>query len=322
LRPFLNAIGMHSFSFLSMPGVVAVGLGIKAKNNRFTGVPSLVFGVEKKLPRGEVRSGEMIPQTLDSLPTDVVQTGKIRFLGFALPSPTEPDDDQAEVRKQRMRPAQPGVSIGHYRVTAGTMGALVRGDFPGEIAILGNNHILANGTSGSDGRAFAGDPVLQPAPYDNGGRKDVIAKLYKYSPLLPQKGKSMGPVNRLDAALAIPVERETVAGQVLGLGKVSGTARVFPGETVFKSGRSTGVTSGPVTSVSNTLKVENDEKIYIFEDQIGTTAKSDGGDSGSLVVNRYGRVVGLLFAGSDKYTYVNPINRVFDYFGVSLFTAT
>lgn len=319
MRPFLNAIGKHRFSFLSLPGVVSVGLGIKMKNNRYTGVPSLVFGVEKKIPRGAVRSGEMIPETLDSLHTDVVETGKIRFLGFAIPAAIEPQDDQVENRKVRMRPAQPGVSIGHYRVTAGTMGALVRGDFPGGAAILSNNHILANGTSGSDGRAFAGEPVMQPAPYDSGGRQDVIARLYKYSPLLPQKGKSMGPVNRIDAALALPVDLEVVASPVLGLGPVSGTARVFPGETVFKSGRSTGVTSGPVTSVSTTLQVENDGKNYIFEDQIGTSAKSGGGDSGSLVVNRYGKAVGLLFAGSDQYTYVNPINRILEYFGVSLY---
>ncbi|MCL4440363.1 MAG: hypothetical protein M1609_07200, partial [Firmicutes bacterium] len=67
MRPFLNAIGKHRFSFLSLPGVVVVGLGIKIKNNRYTGVPSLVFGVEKKLPRRAVRPEEMIPHTLDSL---------------------------------------------------------------------------------------------------------------------------------------------------------------------------------------------------------------------------------------------------------------
>lgn len=319
MRPFFNAIGRHRFSFLSMPGVVSVGLGIKMKNNKYTGVPCLVFGVVEKKPSGAVPPGQMIPRTIDRLPTDVVQTGKIRFLGYALPSEDKPQESDTEMRKKRMRPAQPGVSIGHYKVTAGTFSALVKGDFSGGIAILGNNHILANGTSGKDGLAFIGDPILQPGPYDEGGRNDIIAKLYAFSPIIPQGGNDRGPVNRIDAALAVPVEADAVTGQVLGLGKVGGPAQAPPGTMVFKSGRSTGVTSGPVLSVGNTLQVDNDGRNYLFEGQMAVGAKSEGGDSGALVVNRFGRAVGLLFAGSDRYTYVNPISSVLEYFGAKLY---
>jgi hypothetical protein len=45
--------------------------------------------------------------------------------------------------RQRMRPAQGGVSIGHYKITAGTLGCLVR-DGKGGTYILSNNHVLAN----------------------------------------------------------------------------------------------------------------------------------------------------------------------------------
>lgn len=318
MQAFFNAIGRHRFSFLSMPGIVSVGLGYKIKNNRFTGVPCLVFGVEKKLSRGILSRDQHIPRSLDKLPTDVIQTGKIRFIGYALPV-ARLRDDEVETRKTRVRPAQPGVSIGHYKVTAGTFSALVKGNFPGGMAILSNNHILANGTSGNDGLAFAGDPVMQPGPYDDGGRNDIIGRLYSYSPLIPMQGNQRGPVNRIDAALAIPVDPEMVTSQVLGLGKVSTTARPYPGMMVFKSGRSTGVTSGPVTSVANTLQVENDDRHYYFEDQIATAAMSDGGDSGSLVVSRNGKAVGLLFAGSEKLTYVNPINSVLNHFRASLY---
>lgn len=318
LQPFFKAIGKHRFSFLSMPNIVSVGLGIKITRNIYTGVPALVFGVEKKLPPGSIRPSEMIPGTLDRLPTDVVQTGKIKFIGYSIPS-GDSSDGQAEMRKKRVRPAQPGVSIGHYRVTAGTFGALVKGDFHGGVAILSNNHILANATSGSDGRAFAGDPIMQPAPYDDGGREDVIARLYKYSPLIPRQRDSRGPVNTIDAALAIPEDPKYVTGSVLGLGPVAGTARVSPGEMAFKSGRSSGVTSGSVTSLGNTLVVDNEDMKYLFEGQIGIAARSEGGDSGSLVLNRYGRAVGLLFAGSDQHTYINPIDSVLKYFGVTMY---
>ncbi|MFZ5642178.1 MAG: hypothetical protein ACOY46_01155 [Bacillota bacterium] len=318
MRPFLNAIGRHRFDFLSMPGIVSVGFGVKVKNGLNTGVPAIVFGVEKKMPPGAVPSGQMIPESLDSLPTDVVQTGKIRFLGYAPPS-YDNGEEQPEFRKKKMRPAQPGVSVGHYRVTAGTLGAVVKGDFPGGVAILSNNHILANGTSGEDGLAFPGDAVLQPGPYDDGRRNDIIARLYAFSPLLPQKEGTRGPVNRIDAALAIPVSPNAVKSTIIELGDVTRTAQAFNRMMVFKSGRSSGVTRGSVISLGNTLQVENDKKKYIFEDQIGMGSMSKSGDSGSLIVNQYGRAVGLLFAGSDEYTYANPIQNVLNYFGVSLY---
>jgi len=48
--------------------------------------------------------------------------------------------------------------------------------------------------------------------------------------------------------------------------------------------------------------------------------QSAGGDSGSLVLDEENRAVGLLFAGSEKYTIINQINHVLDQLGVSLVT--
>ena len=318
LQPFFKVIELHRFSFLCYPGVVSVGLGIKIKNSRFTGIPSLVFGVEKKVALEELPSGQLIPGYIDRLPTDVVQIGKIKMLGYSLPHPKAPPEDQTDFRKTRMRPAQPGVSIGHYKVTAGTLGAIVKGEFPGGIAILSNNHILANGTSGADGLSRKGDRILQPAPYDAGGRRDTIARLYDFSPIIPVEKAGRGPVNVIDSALAIPLDPGYVTDSIVGLGRVSGTADARPGMRVYKSGRSTGVTSGQIVSIGNTIKVANEEKNYVFEEQIGIAAKSGGGDSGSLFVNGQGRAVGLLFAGGDNITYANPIGRVLDFYKVTM----
>jgi len=319
LRVFLKAIKKHRTSFLSMPGVVSIGLGVKVTRNNYTGIPSLVVGVEKKLPVSDIPSEEIIPRSVDRLPTDVVEVGKIKLIGYALPNPEYPPEDQADIRKKRVRPAQPGVSIGHYKITAGTFGAVVRGNFPGGIAILSNNHILANGTDGRDGLAKIGDNILQPGPYDDGGPRDVIAHLHAFSPMIPEKKEgSKSHLNKIDAALAIPIQPDLVKSTVLGLGPVKGTARAYPGMMIAKSGRSSGITRGLVFSVNNTLKVEGNEKKYIFENQIGTTALSDNGDSGSLMLDRFGRAVGLLFAGSEKQSFFNPINSVLKHFDVSL----
>jgi hypothetical protein len=46
-------------------------------------------------------------------------------------------------------------------------------------------------------------------------------------------------------------------------------------------------------------------------DQIVTSNISQGGDSGSLVLDENNNAVGLLFAGSDKATIFNRIQNVF-----------
>jgi len=50
-----------------------------------------------------------------------------------------------------------------------------------------------------------------------------------------------------------------------------------------------------------------------FEDQLVTTPISEPGDSGSVVVDRDSLLaVGLLFAGSNQATILNPMQAVLD----------
>lgn len=50
-------------------------------------------------------------------------------------------------------------------------------------------------------------------------------------------------------------------------------------------------------------------------------AMSQGGDSGSAVLNMDKQVVGLLFAGSDTTTIMNPIQLVLEALQVQIVTA-
>ena len=66
----------------------------------------------------------------------------------------------------------------------------------------------------------------------------------------------------------------------------------------------------------------------VFDNQLEIVgidrAFSDGGDSGSLILDDAGRAVGLLFAGGgvasgvQAVTYANPIDVVADAFGLTL----
>ena len=55
-----------------------------------------------------------------------------------------------------------------------------------------------------------------------------------------------------------------------------------------------------------------------FADQLMVGSMSQGGDSGSAVLDETNRFVGLLFAGSDTTTIMNRIQNVFSALGGSL----
>jgi len=298
---------------MSLDNVVGVGIGYKITRGKETDEPALVVFVSKKLPQVYLRGENIIPKRLDKLPTDVVEVGEIHFF---------------DSRTDRMRPAQPGVSIGHYKITAGTFGAVVKDAGSGERLILSNCHVLANATNGKDGRARPGDPVYQPGPYDGGTEGDTIAHLERYVPIRRtfeeiecpiamtaaavgdrvvklvrpnyrlRLEKDYGIINRVDCAVARPASDKAVSEEILELGKVTGTAAAEPGMAVQKSGRTSGVTKGKITAVAVTLRVAlGNGEFALFTDQIVSDMFSRPGDSGSLVLDDRMRAVGLLFAG-------------------------
>ena len=129
---------------------------------------ALVVYVSRKEKYRDLAPKEIIPRSIDKVPTDVVEIGEVRLL---------------KDRRSKMRPAQPGCSIGHGNITAGTFGALVKDNKTQELLILSNNHVLANATDGEDGRAKLGDMILQPGPYDGGSRDDAIGVLHRFVPI-------------------------------------------------------------------------------------------------------------------------------------------
>ena len=216
----------------------------------------------------------------------------------------------------RTRPLLIGASIGHYRITAGTLGGFVVLRRGGQVRALSNNHVLAD-----EDRGRKGDAILQPGAYDGGlPTKDRVGSLAQAVKLKPRG------VNRVDAALC------TVDGAVgydprtlRDVGTLRGLSQTPIEETlsVEKLGRTTGHTRGRVTAFElDNVVVAYDTGNLRFDDQIEVegvdTAFSQGGDSGSLVFTADGRgALGLLFAGSDQggsggtgLTYVNALARV------------
>lgn len=312
---------------LGKRNVVACGVGYKEVGGARTDELCVIVSVAKKVLKEELAPGDLVPQVLEGIKTDVQETGVIRAL---------------QDRTGKWRPAPGGVSCGHVDITAGTLGCLVsRGD---QIYILSNNHVLANSNQGQPG-----DPILQPGPHDGGTIEDQIATLEEFVPInfgtdIPTCPVATGTaailnwmarlvgsqhrlqafqenpeVNLVDAAIARPISADLVEKRILEIGEPQGVGEGTLGLKIRKSGRTTGLTSGEITQVYATVQVSyGTGKTATFTDQLIAGAMSSGGDSGSAVLDEGDRVIGLLFAGSDSVTIINRIQNVVEALGVNI----
>jgi hypothetical protein len=343
-------------SLLAKENVVGVAVGFKEDKAAPTGELAVVVLVEQKKPLAALSAEDVVPPTVNGVRTDVYEVGYLR--AFDTP-------------RDRFRPIIPsGVSIGHYKITAGTLGTIVTDRTTGEKLILSNNHVLANSND-----ALVGDPILQPGPTDGGQNPaDMVARLERFvrmryvgeiepppTPTPPPPGAPSGcdivdvivklanflsallgsskqvttvartvkqpddPAtamaldNEVDCAVAKPLDPNMFSGDIRGIGMVSGTKPATLGMRVRKSGRTTDYTEGNITLLNATVNVAYGSKTARFTGQIISQAMSQGGDSGSLIVDTAeNKGVGLLFAGSNLATIFNPIDKVLDALNVNL----
>lgn len=331
-NPLYRELTKQRNRLLTKKHVVGCGVGLKEKGGRPTSTPAIMVFVDKKRSLASLSRKERIPAQLNGVATDVVEVGHLRLLTA-----------ENDVRTKGMRPARPGISIGHYLVSAGTFGAVAYDATTGEPLILSNNHVLANSSSGDDDRAKEGDPIYQPGTYDGGNAKDTIGHLLRFVPIHTESQPvacvwaraAEWAVNRLiqtfhrqyrlrferlaehanliDAAVARPTNPKLLDPYIVGLGYIRGVADIEPGQVIRKSGRSSGVNSGVVRAIRATLNVSlGDAGIARFDDQIVTTPMAQPGDSGSVGLNEANEIVGLLFAGSAESTVYNRIQHVME----------
>lgn len=308
--------------------VIATGIGYKRVNNQKSDELCIICSVDIKKSKASLRAADLIPASMEGVPLDVKPTGVVRAL-------SDP--------RRRYRPAPGGVSIGHERVTAGTLACLVKKG--NKTYILSNNHVLANSNE-----AVRGDAILQPGKYDGGEWPlDRIAKLSEFVAIQFDKGQSDCKIGRgsasflnalalllgsktsvsalreraaenlVDCAIAEPYEKGDVLNEILDIGTITGVAEGKLDMPVQKSGRTTGHTRGVIEQVDAVVKVNySDTQTATFVDQLIAGPMSQGGDSGSAVLDDQNNLVGLLFAGSDEITVFNRIQNVFSALNVGL----
>ncbi len=327
--------------------VHAVGIGRKVVNGVETQELCVRVYVVQKLPETLLAPRFRIPETVDGVPTDVIESPpavlQAKKKPAARPKPatarstsskptaTKPTATKTTAvrgaaaepqcstnRFERQRPIVAGISAGHFNVTAGTIAYFCRstrtGDNPGDVFVLSNNHIFADVNRGQ-----AGDDVLQPGAIDGGGQADRFADLARWVTLHLDNASP----NRVDAAIARLRAGVTHRVELCSIGVLTGTARASLNTRVRKHGRKTGYTEGEVTDDSYDAQVQMDpndpSSVALFEGQLRIeptapySAIARQGDSGSLFVLRdEPRAVGLFFAGppSGEYGVANVIGEV------------
>lgn len=298
--------------------VVGVGIGLGEGTNGHAGGPPgapvlEVYTIEPEAPdafKAKIASMAGVSAlSSPDFPVNVVRTGIV----------------DAQPHRMRLRPAPGGISVGHFAITAGTIGCLVRGRSAprnSRLMVLSNNHVLANSNAAS-----LNDCLCQPGPFD-GGRcpGDQIAVLERFVPI-----NFSGACNFVDCATGwawpdrVRKELMYLSGatpQFFSIGTTPVAA--LTGMQVGKSGRTTQLTRGTVTAVGVTINVNYGGRIAKFCNQISIRGASgdfsQGGDSGSLIWTWDTRraPVALLFAGGGGTTFANPIGTVLSALDVSI----
>lgn len=283
-------------------------------------VPTVALGVTrgrgkkdfKLAVRLQQRWIEAQPKFRDSLHQLAHGEVDLRYIGRV-------SKQQGAWHTSRQRPLLIGASVGHFAITAGTIGAFPTLRKTGKKVLLSNNHVLAN-----ENRGKVGDAILQPGAIDGGTKAaDTIGSLADFVPL-----KTSG-ANMMDAAIAdiddaVALDATTLTQSPAGTLKGTRANPLDIGDEVFKLGRTTGLTRGLVSAIEvDDVVVDYEIGSLRFDRQIeiegaDNVAFSEGGDSGSLIFDTQGFGAALLFAGTDQggtngrgLTYATELSSVF-----------
>ena len=288
---------------LTLPNVEGVGLGYKFINGYNTNKPCIHVLVNKKIPSHLLPSKYIIPKIYMGISTDVINIGG---------KPTQYS------LKDKIRPLESGYSISADLNKTGTLSCIVfRKHLIGRnYFILSNNHIFAN-----NNKLPIGTKIIQPS-YDDSGlvQIDLVGKLSEFVPL---KFSSLVSTynNYVDAAIAKVTTVDLISNKIGLIGKLTGVDSPKLNETVKKVGRTTGLTTGKIQTINTTITIHPPNlPDLLFKNQIIANIKQDFGDSGSLLVNKDNKVVGLFMGGSTTSTGIfNNFQDVLKYTNTELY---
>jgi hypothetical protein len=263
------------------------------------------------------QSKDKVPHSFEGYTVRTEVTGKIQAFSNQV---IECLTDVSEERRGEVRPLVGGTSLSAYVTEgaliygyAGTLGMVTYDD-----KILSNAHVIAMHPETGEFLDI-GTPIVQPGTGDGGEPlEEQVGELEAYIAI----DFDPDAENYADAAIGrIDIGISGSAGEEFceeGNYWVEGWTGVSIGDTVRKSGRTSGVTTGEVTHTNASFVVDYDGKSAYFVDQIAVAQDnwsfSGPGDSGSGV-DKGGEFVGLIFAGSENFVVICKAEHIIDGLG-------
>ena len=296
--------------FLGAPGVTGIDVGYKEVGGQLTDQVAIRVHVAHKTD--SVPDDQRVPAEIDGAVTDVLER---RYEPQVLNQQVATVTPQADTTHYTT--LEGGISMGPSRVIngfifAGTLGAIVIDNATNQHAALTNFHVAC-----VDNTFHNGDRMVQPSRIDTGVPPgDEFGSL----------ARETLSANVDGAVIAIDAGRAT-ACQIVDIGLVAGTRAATLGMAVRKRGRTTLLTYGSVDGLSFSVNIDYGDGIGVktLTNQISIAADttknplfSDHGDSGSVIVDDSGFMVGLLFAGAGTSTVANPIAAVQSELNISM----
>jgi hypothetical protein len=307
-----------------LPNVRSVGVGLQERAGVPTGALAFRVYVDVKVPRDQLAPGELVPDAIEGIPTDVIQIPQA----------------QPACWNKGTRPVVGGLQLASSPFDAmhsqpGTLGCLVT-TTDGKAAVLSAEHVLQFKTN-TDKRAWQPhyDSCLGFKCNKIGATVDGFEDHFAHQgtefwidaafAVLDEGIGSRPRLRRIvdnavggftDVPLPPGVEgivRVNPGGKVVSIRDENGTlvdtmriaaatAAAVPGTIVWKIGDRSQLTAGIVHDPLGTVQVRgelNNNVILIralagYTDETGTALFADNGDSGSVILDLSNRVVGVI----------------------------
>lgn len=291
---------------MAIPGVIAVGVGLKEVKGDLKRELCFKVTVQRKKPESELQSTEKIPDTIYGFKTDVneISTGT------------------DIVNSNKYRPLIGGSQLGCSTDSGiGTLGCFAKRNADNKIVLLTNWHVAVGNADNING-----DKVGQPS--HNGCCSCCACN--EIGIVTDGRLKT----DNLDAAIALldGQESDTIPdvrylNEVLEIGLVAGSAAPVAGETVSKYGRTTGFTKGVISNDNGGTNLVYDSYGGITINRAGQLIIAveapfatyvDKGDSGSVSLNEKNQVIGLNYGKSGTSGFANNIVNVIGVLNISI----
>lgn len=273
---------------MKFPNVINVAIGLKETSGELTDDIVFQIFVNDKVEKDSLEPSELIPKKIKGYKTDVVKVPKA----------------VNRVDTSEHRPVTGGVQISNGKGHVGTLGCFAQLVLDDTLVLLSNAHVLYSDS------AVAGDKIGQP----NLDNKCCCCCAYVDGEI----GTILSPAinnSKVDCAIA-SVNTGIATDYILSNSMtetelhIDGTDTAVVGDIVRKIGRTSGLTEGRVRSINGPTS-SKEGQIFIrpvetetyTEGTKGKKAFSDGGDSGSIIIDETNNVIGLLWGGDpNSYT--------------------